>query len=312
MLRRSPSLAPDLEGTCRGICAIAAVLVAGVCFTATGAPATAEKIQAVSGISRAQLGSMVILQGTVTGYKPPRSARSPHAFMLKDSTGAVRIVFWQNLWEGITFREKLKEEGQKVTLRAEIAEWQGALEGHLRDSKEIALGTTIPPLNSAIPTASVTPSPGLYLQPPATSTSVSPAVAPNTPAASNTVALPGGVKLPAASTGGGAGTVSIAWKSDIAQAQAEARQEQAKILIFFQVPGEANSEAVLTGPLNDKTIAATISLRFVPLRINPQQHPGFKSAGVPAGSFAIYSADGRPLKNFGPVKTAAELTAALQ
>jgi hypothetical protein len=308
MLRRSPLPSPGLVGTCSCICAIAATLVTGFCPTVSGAPAAADSaVLTVNKIARSHLGSPVLLQGTVSSYKPPRSARSPHSFMLSDRTGAVRIVIWQNLWDAIPFKDKLKTDGQKISMRAEIAEWQGTLEGHLRDAREIALGTTIPPLNPAIPANATTPSPGLYVQPQAMSTSPTPTSATD----ANSVVLPGGVQI-SADVGPGSTPVKIDWKSDITEAQAEARGQGRKILIFFQVPGNADAAATEAGALSDSTIAATIALKYVPLLVNPKEHPGFKSTGVAPGSFAIYSADGRPEKTIAPVKSAAELTAALQ
>ncbi len=126
------------------------------------AQTTTERPQArfvvpIARIDRTYLKNEATVQGTITSYKPSWRETAPHSFVLSDGTGNLRIAVWPNVWEKIPFKEQLKQEGQEITARVTIAEFRGALEGHLDKADQIWLGLAAPELaKPLIPTSAQT------------------------------------------------------------------------------------------------------------------------------------------------------------
>jgi uncharacterized protein YdeI (BOF family) len=128
---------------------------------AAGNPAGAFALP-ISDVSNAYVKSSVTLQGTITSYTPPRTDKAPHSFMLKDSSGSIRIAAWKDAWDAIPFRDRI-QPGADVTVRVEISEFQRKLEGHLNSAADIQLGSVKQAAPSPGPAASgvsASPAPG--------------------------------------------------------------------------------------------------------------------------------------------------------
>ncbi|MCX7624890.1 MAG: DUF255 domain-containing protein [Candidatus Sumerlaeaceae bacterium] len=102
----------------------------------------------IAHIDRSYLRNEVTVQGTITSYKPSWRETAPHSFVLRDATGNIRIAIWPNVWDKIPFKDKLRE-GQEVTARVVIAEFRGALEGHLDKAEQIWLGLANPQIGGS-------------------------------------------------------------------------------------------------------------------------------------------------------------------
>lgn len=103
----------------------------------------AKFVVPIAHIDRSYLRNEVTIQGTITSYKPSWRETAPHSFILRDATGNIRVAIWPNVWDKIPFKDQLRE-GQEVTARVTVAEFRGALEGHLDKPDRIWLGLADP------------------------------------------------------------------------------------------------------------------------------------------------------------------------
>lgn len=103
----------------------------------------AKIVVPIAHIDRSYLRNEVTIQGTITSYKPSWRETAPHSFVLRDATGNIRVAIWPNVWDRIPFKDQLRE-GQEVTARVTVAEFRGALEGHLDKAQQIWLGLADP------------------------------------------------------------------------------------------------------------------------------------------------------------------------
>lgn len=128
---------------------------AGTAPAATTAKPEAKFVVSIRDIDRSYLRNQVTIQGTITSYRPSWRETAPHSFVLKDSTGNLRVAIWPNVWDKIPFRDRLRE-GEQVTVRVTVAEFRGNLEGHLDSPQLIWLGLARP--EGTQPTTSRPPS----------------------------------------------------------------------------------------------------------------------------------------------------------
>jgi hypothetical protein len=110
------------------------------CFAAP----KAANVTPISSINTGLLMQEVAVRGTVTVYKPPTSEKAPHSFMLKDDTGAMRVVIWQRDWDKIDFRNDLMQPGATVTAKLRVADFKGSVELHLEAAERIRKGSVNP------------------------------------------------------------------------------------------------------------------------------------------------------------------------
>lgn len=115
-----------------------------LCIPGTGfAAPKSGNITPISSINSSMLMQEVAVRGTVTVYKPPTSEKAPHSFMLKDDTGAMRVVIWQRDWDKIDFRTEL-QPGATVTAKLRVADFKGNIELHLEAADRVRKGSVNP------------------------------------------------------------------------------------------------------------------------------------------------------------------------
>lgn len=127
------------------------IVAAALVILVMGVPAVAQyapPVVTVAGITRADVKQLRRLSGTVSSYKAPATDRAPHAILLQDATGFIRVAIWNDIWTQIPFREQLKVAGAPVTVTVEIAEFRGNLEGHLNRADDISGGQLATPVGA--------------------------------------------------------------------------------------------------------------------------------------------------------------------
>ncbi|MBX7245202.1 MAG: hypothetical protein K1X53_06865 [Candidatus Sumerlaeaceae bacterium] len=108
------------------------------------APAFGENTQ-VGSIKADMVKKNVEVEGTVGSFQAARSEKAPNSFKLKDSSGDIRVCIWSNALDALPNKADLKD-GAKVKVKAEVAEFKGAIELHVNDAKDLKIegGSTAP------------------------------------------------------------------------------------------------------------------------------------------------------------------------
>ena len=238
----------------------------------------AKFVVPIADIDRSYLRNDVTIQGVITSYKPSWKDTAPHSFVLKDGTGNLRVAVWPNVWAQIPFRDKLKE-GTEITARVTIAEFRGALEGHLDKAAQIWLGLAKPGLEKE---SSGTAGKG---QPSATPSPSVPSSAP-----------------------------PITWKTDIGEALQTGKSQKKKILVFFANPDSDNGRYVEEKILGDPRVRALLAEKFVCVRVDMRTQPDLAKQlqAFRAGTIGFYQSDGKPLRSHLVPRTADELLDAMK
>ncbi len=91
----------------------------------------------IAGITKAQTGEFVTIEGTIVDYRASRSERAPHSFYVKNGADSMRVCIWPDIFEKIVGKEKLAAAGGRVKLTAEVSEYNDKIELHLGDPMEI-------------------------------------------------------------------------------------------------------------------------------------------------------------------------------
>jgi hypothetical protein len=100
----------------------------------------------ISAIQKTHMGEFVTISGTVDRYFPSDSDKSPAAFIVKDGSGKMRVCAWPDIFHRIAGVSALSKRGTRVTLTAEIAEYNDKIELHVADYAEVHIkGATSPP-----------------------------------------------------------------------------------------------------------------------------------------------------------------------
>jgi hypothetical protein len=220
--------------------------------------AGAAPLVTVNRVSQSMVGTRVTVQGEVISHTPPRNDRSPHSMLLRDATGTMRIAIWRDLWEKLPLRDKIVP-GQKVTVRAEIVEFRGNLEGHPYLPGDVTLGIGAPETAGA---------------------------------ALGTVAGTSPAAVPVAAASG------VQWRPDLATAMREAAQANRNILIFFENPDVEVSRHVDANVFGDARVCSAVNAKCVPLRVNMvrQDDLARRLGAVRAGIAILYKPDGTAIK----------------
>lgn len=110
-----------------------------IMLSAAGKAQTATRpITPVTNIEPTNAGEFIRISGTIAEYIPPPEPRAPHAFILQDKAGdKMRVVAWRDIFERIDNHDALKTTGTKVTLTAEVVEYNEKIEIHVADWEEI-------------------------------------------------------------------------------------------------------------------------------------------------------------------------------
>ena len=232
--------------------------------------AAVAPVVAISQISQSLLRNRVTVQGEVISHTPPRTDRAPHSLMLRDATGIIRVAVWKDLWDRLAFRDKI-EPGTKLTVKMEIVDFKGGLEGHPSLPDDMTLGIADPKSLSAAP--------GL--------------AAINSPDA--------GFKVISADP--------VQWQPDLTAAMRLAAQTRKNILVFYENPDVEASRQVDVNVFGDARARAIVNEKCVPLRISmTRQKDLAKSLGAfRAGVVILYKSDGTALKRLDNLATPEDL-----
>lgn len=124
---------------------LAAALLVMPAFASTQPASTAPT--KIAEVKKQAVGSVAIIRGSAENYKAPSSERAPHSINIKDETGDIRVPIWDDVWQKIDFRDKLKNAGTQVTARVKLSEFHGQIEGRVVDAADIKEGeATLTPL----------------------------------------------------------------------------------------------------------------------------------------------------------------------
>lgn len=129
----------------------------------SGSPAA---VTPINQITKEKQGQSVVVSGTISGFTASRSERAPNSFQLKDDSAQIRVAIWPDVFTQIP---AVIKDGDKVTVRAEVADFRGNMELHVNAPTDIALGgaqlgaaaSTPAPANAPAPSP---PKPGEVLQ----------------------------------------------------------------------------------------------------------------------------------------------------
>lgn len=225
----------------------------------------------IAEITEAMERQQVTLTGTIAAYRAPASDRAPHSLSLNDGTGVIRVVIWQTIWSQIEFRDQLAP-GTKVTINAQIKNFQGALEAHINRKTDIALTKVDPNATRA----------------------------PGRGGAAATTSEPQ-IRVVSADP--------ISWSRDLSQAMQRATLENRRILVFFENPEAEISRHLDTRVFSDMQVRARMLEKFIAVRINVREQAAIanKLGVFKAGVIGIYRADGRAEKQLTSIYTAEDL-----
>ncbi len=239
------------------------------------APAQAKFVVPIAQIDRTYLKNEVTVQGTITAYKASWRETAPHSFVLMDGTGNLRIAIWPNVWNKIPFNDKLRE-GQEVTARVTVAEFRGALEGHLDKADQIWLGL-------AKPLSTMTSQGGTAAQ--TTTMSVTVTDAP-----------------------------PIEWKDSIAEALDAAKKSNKEIIVFFANPDSDNGRFVEEKLFGDPRIRQAVAQKYVAVKIDMRTNADLarQLQAFRAGTVGFYRSNGQPKRPHLVPRTVEELLESLK
>jgi hypothetical protein len=230
---------------------------------------------AIRDVTRNLLLQDVVIEGELTAYAPPRTSRAPHAFMLKDATGIIRVCIWSDVFDKIPNRAMLRP-GASVRAKVRVAEYRGNIEGHVEDPAGIQLtGTNVDVLASHRKALAALP--GFENS--------------TTQTFSRVAVLSVG---------------QINWHEDVQEAMAAAKQQNRKILVFFRNSTADISRHVEDSVLGDMRVRTALQQRFIALRIDTARNPAIaRQLGVyRPGIINIYGPDGKFQKQIVSLNTA--------
>ncbi|MGB9692061.1 MAG: DUF255 domain-containing protein [Candidatus Sumerlaeaceae bacterium] len=257
------------------------IALLAVAAVSQGQPGSSPSAQAgfvvpISQIDRNYLRSEVTIQGTITAYKASWRETAPHSFILSDGTGNLRIAIWPGVWNKIPFNDKLRE-GQEITARVAIAEFRGALEGHLDKFDQIWLGLAKPELaKSSVQELS---------------------------AATTTGAAEGIMQAP-----------PIEWKNSIRDALETAKKSNKEILVLFANPDSDNGRFVEEKIFGDSRVRAALAKKFIAVKIDMRTDADLarQLQAFRAGTVGFYRANGQPKRAHLVPRTVDELLDAVK
>jgi DNA/RNA endonuclease YhcR with UshA esterase domain len=127
----------------------------------SSAPQAASPSGAVTPIAQItndKVGQQFTIQGTITSARRPSSERAPYILKVKDATGSIDVVFWQDLADKLSDAQKANE-GDVVRVTGTLGEYRGNLQLKPRAPADIQTQKTNPELKSDAPSASSTQNP---------------------------------------------------------------------------------------------------------------------------------------------------------
>ncbi|MGC8741766.1 MAG: exodeoxyribonuclease VII large subunit [Candidatus Sumerlaeaceae bacterium] len=117
--------------------------------SATAAP---SGVTPIAQLTNDKVGQKFTIQGTVTSARRPSSERAPYILKLKDATGSIDVVFWQNLADKLSDAQK-PNEGDVVRVSGTLGEYRGNLQLKPDAPTDIQTQKSNPELKSEVPSA---------------------------------------------------------------------------------------------------------------------------------------------------------------
>lgn len=99
-----------------------------------------------------KIGQKFTIQGTITSARRPSSERAPYILKVKDATGSIDIVFWQNLADQLSDAQKANE-GDVVRVSGTLGEYRGSLQLKPEKPADIQTNKTNPEVKAEQPAA---------------------------------------------------------------------------------------------------------------------------------------------------------------
>ncbi|MCX7626594.1 MAG: OB-fold nucleic acid binding domain-containing protein [Candidatus Sumerlaeaceae bacterium] len=117
----------------------------------TSAPPAAG-ITPIAQISNDKIGQKFTIQGTVSSARRPSTERAPYILKVKDATGSIDVVFWQDFANKLSEAQK-PNEGDVVRVTGTLGEYRGSLQLKPQSPADIQTEKTNPELKKAAPSA---------------------------------------------------------------------------------------------------------------------------------------------------------------
>lgn len=119
---------------------------------ATSSPAPAGGVTPIAQITNDKIGQKFTVQGTVTSARRPTSERAPYILKVKDASGSIDVVFWQDLADKLSDAQKANE-GDVVRVTGTLGEYRGSLQLKPQSPSDIQTEKTNPELKNTGPSA---------------------------------------------------------------------------------------------------------------------------------------------------------------
>lgn len=111
---------------------------------------TASGVTSIAQLTNDKVGQKFTIQGTVTSARRPSSERAPYILKVKDATGSIDVVFWQNLADKLSDNQK-PNEGDTVRITGTLGEYRGNLQLKPETPSDIETEKSNPELKSEAP-----------------------------------------------------------------------------------------------------------------------------------------------------------------
>lgn len=119
---------------------------------ATTSPAATGGVTPIAQITNDKIGQKFTIQGTITSARRPSSERAPYILKVKDASGSIDVVFWQDLADKLSDAQK-PNEGEVIRVTGTLGEYRGNLQLKPQSPTDIQTEKTNPELKNATPSA---------------------------------------------------------------------------------------------------------------------------------------------------------------
>jgi len=120
--------------------------------SATKPPTESAGVVSIAELTSDKQGSKFTIQGTVTSARRPSSDRAPYVLKVKDATGSIDVVFWQDLADKLSDAQKANE-GDIIRVTGTLGEYRGSLQLKPSSPADIQTQKSNPELKSSTPSA---------------------------------------------------------------------------------------------------------------------------------------------------------------
>ncbi len=126
--------------------------------TSASAPASAGSVTPIAELTNEKLNQKFTIVGTVVSARRPSSERAPYVLKVKDASGTIDVVFWQDFADKLSDAQKANE-GDTVKVTGKLGEYRGSLQLRPESPSDLQTQKSDPTLQKTAPSASPSQSP---------------------------------------------------------------------------------------------------------------------------------------------------------